>query len=55
MENVFHIFGTPSELELLEFLVSPPQEGPVELDQMVMSVGGLDHRLAFPRKFKYKY
>jgi hypothetical protein len=45
MENVFHVFGTQSHPELLEFLGALSQKGLVHLYYVVVSVGGLYHRL----------
>jgi hypothetical protein len=48
MQNVFHIFGTQSDLKLLEFLDALSQGDLVQLDHVVVSVEGLDHGLALP-------
>jgi hypothetical protein len=46
LQNVFHIFGTQPDLELLEFLGAIFQERLVQLDHVVVSVEGTDHELA---------
>jgi hypothetical protein len=46
MQNICHIFGTRSDLDLTVFLRPLSQEGLVLLDHAVVSAGGLDHVLA---------